>query len=541
MTTNASSLKLSRDISLLYLNERYSDVTLIVNDERLYAHKMILAVRSEYFEALFYGGMQESLQTEIHLSDVSSNTAFKLLLKYIYGACIPEVTSANTDLNLEVLILAQKYCMLDLQDGILEQLKTVINLDNICSILNVSNQYSFMEIRDTCHHFVESKPLEFLRVTNFKDLSKDSLSGVLKRSTFYAPEIEIFNAVVQWCQKNKFVDDEGRLDESVLRCVRLSWIEPHNLMSVVWPTGLVNNEYLLKSIAESMGVKQKEVSSRGIRILNKNVATPADKAEVLSNKDSCILEGPFRDLDLCERVKIRNKKGVIIKLGVPTFINYIGLMLYSKHDECYCYYIEVSVDRQNWKRIIDYSQYVCRGVQYLYFDEVVALYIRVMGTYSSVDEIRIMGFRASYKTSCPQSVNGITRPVHNIVTKKMGALIISGMNGDNLIYNVKRGSLNASFAYHWIHTDTEIRNITVQFNQPYLVSNILLLLCHENNRTYKYYIETSVNTRDWEMLADYRNEVNVQPTISFEERVVVFIRFVGTLTSANDVCILISY
>ena len=68
-------------------------------------------------------------------------------------------------------------------------------------------------------------------------------------------------------------------------------------------------------------------------VLNKNVATPADKAEVLSNKDSCILEGPFRDLDLCERVKIRNKKGVIIKLGVPTFINYIGLMLYSKHDE----------------------------------------------------------------------------------------------------------------------------------------------------------------------------------------------------------------
>lgn len=45
--------------------------------------KVILAARSDYFRALLYGGMKESSQTEIHLTDTPLK-AFKSLLKYIY-------------------------------------------------------------------------------------------------------------------------------------------------------------------------------------------------------------------------------------------------------------------------------------------------------------------------------------------------------------------------------------------------------------------------------------------------------------------------
>lgn len=40
---------LSEHIGSLYLNDSYSDIVLIVDGNQFHAHKVILAVRSEYF------------------------------------------------------------------------------------------------------------------------------------------------------------------------------------------------------------------------------------------------------------------------------------------------------------------------------------------------------------------------------------------------------------------------------------------------------------------------------------------------------------
>ena len=40
---------LSEHIGALFLNDEYSDVTLVVENHRFHAHKVILAARSEYF------------------------------------------------------------------------------------------------------------------------------------------------------------------------------------------------------------------------------------------------------------------------------------------------------------------------------------------------------------------------------------------------------------------------------------------------------------------------------------------------------------
>lgn len=40
---------LSEQIGALYLNDEYSDVILLVEDQKFHAHKVILAARSEYF------------------------------------------------------------------------------------------------------------------------------------------------------------------------------------------------------------------------------------------------------------------------------------------------------------------------------------------------------------------------------------------------------------------------------------------------------------------------------------------------------------
>uniref|UniRef100_A0A914WNW1 BTB domain-containing protein n=1 Tax=Plectus sambesii TaxID=2011161 RepID=A0A914WNW1_9BILA len=74
---------LSEHIGSLYLDEGYSDVRLLVEDTAFPAHRVILAARSEYFRAMLYGGMRETMEDEVELLETTVGS-FRALLKYIY-------------------------------------------------------------------------------------------------------------------------------------------------------------------------------------------------------------------------------------------------------------------------------------------------------------------------------------------------------------------------------------------------------------------------------------------------------------------------
>ena len=77
-----SSLVLKK-LESLYLNEDFSDITLMVQGQPLPVHRVILASSSDYFRALLYGGLQESQSNEINLK-CEHLDLFKKLLRYVY-------------------------------------------------------------------------------------------------------------------------------------------------------------------------------------------------------------------------------------------------------------------------------------------------------------------------------------------------------------------------------------------------------------------------------------------------------------------------
>lgn len=83
----------------LCINDDYSDVTFIVENQRLPAHRVVLAARSEYFRALLYGGLSETNQSEIQLKIPLE--AFKALLRYIYsGAHRPRCVAVSLKIEM---------------------------------------------------------------------------------------------------------------------------------------------------------------------------------------------------------------------------------------------------------------------------------------------------------------------------------------------------------------------------------------------------------------------------------------------------------
>lgn len=56
------------------------------------------------------------------------------------------------------------------------------------------------------------------------------------------------------------------------------------------------------------------------------------------------------------------------------------------------YYIEGSTDGKNWVKILDYSKYSCRSEQNLYFEPIVTKFIKIVGTFHTLDKVHLLNF-----------------------------------------------------------------------------------------------------------------------------------------------------
>lgn len=90
---------------------------------------------------------------------------------------------------------------------------------------------------------------------------------------------------------------------------------------------------------------------------------------------------------------------------------------------------------------------------------------------------------------------------------------------------------------------TDGGSIVVQLSQPYYIGSLRLLLWDKDQRTYSFYIETSINNSDWEIIVDKRNEhLRSWQQFTFEPRAISFIKIVGTHNTANNwVCLFFSF
>eukprot|EP00555_Chaetoceros_dichaeta_P002262 CAMPEP_0198252970 /NCGR_PEP_ID=MMETSP1447-20131203/3445_1 /TAXON_ID=420782 /ORGANISM="Chaetoceros dichaeta, Strain CCMP1751" /LENGTH=71 /DNA_ID=CAMNT_0043938431 /DNA_START=85 /DNA_END=296 /DNA_ORIENTATION=+ len=63
--------------------DKYSNITFLVEGQKVNAHLTILAGRCEHFAAMFWSGMRESVEREIATPNISK-TVFILLMEYLY-------------------------------------------------------------------------------------------------------------------------------------------------------------------------------------------------------------------------------------------------------------------------------------------------------------------------------------------------------------------------------------------------------------------------------------------------------------------------
>ncbi|XP_009871315.1 PREDICTED: BTB/POZ domain-containing protein 9-like, partial [Apaloderma vittatum] len=358
---------LSEHIGALMNGEEYSDVTFIVEKKRFPAHRVILAARCHYFRALLYGGMRESQpEAEIPLQDTTAE-AFTMLLKYIYTGRAT-LRDEKEEVLLDFLSLAHKYGFPELEDSTSEYLCTILNIQNVCMTFDVASLYSLPKLTCMCCMFMDRNAQEVLSSEGFLSLSKAALLSIVLRDSFAAPEKDIFQALMNWCKHNP---KENHAE--IMQAVRLPLMSLTELLNVVRPSGLLSPDAILDAIKIRSESRDMDLNYRGMLIPGENIATMKYGAQVVKGElKSALLDGDTQNYDLdhgFSRHPIDDdcRSGIEIKLGQPSIINHVRILLWDRDSRSYSYYIEVSMDELDWIRVIDHSKYLCRSWQNLYF------------------------------------------------------------------------------------------------------------------------------------------------------------------------------
>ncbi|XP_055299673.1 BTB/POZ domain-containing protein 9 [Sitodiplosis mosellana] len=526
------TLEFSQHMSQLCMNAEYSDVTFIVEGIKLPAHKIILAARSSYFRALLYGGLAETTQQEIVLKVPLE--AFKALLDYIYTGCM-SLAKMKEENILDSLGLANQYGFESLESAISTYLTNSLSLKNCCAILDAARLYNLETLSDVCMTFMDRNSTELLNTSAFKTLSQDSLCTLLERDSFFAPEVHIFNAVYDWCKNNPNADIE-----TVVSFVRLPLMNLEQLLKIVRPCAILDPDRLLDAIEEK--TTSKNLLYRGALWPEENVASAKFNSKTIKGElRSALLDGEVTNYDM-EKGYTRHSitdtgdQCILVELGTISIINHIKMLLWDKDIRSYSYYIETSVNQTNWERVIDHTKYMCRSWQFLYFPSRAVRYIKLVGTHNTCNKVfHVVALEAYYTMKIPTIVNGLVLPTYNVATVDMSAMVIEGVSRTrNALLNgdVKNYDWDSGYTCHQLGSGV----IVIQLGQPYYIGSLRLLLWDCDMRTYSFYIETSVNQKEWEMAVDKQHEqLRSWQQFTFEPRPVVFIKIVGTYNTANEI------
>ncbi|GFQ91563.1 hypothetical protein TNCT_677241 [Trichonephila clavata] len=177
-------------------NSILSDVMFYVGPEKtiIRAHRLILAVGSPVFEAMFYGSLAEK-GSAITIPDVMPD-GFQVLLKYIYGDIF---TAKNESQVFHAWIAADKYCIPKLKEKCVNYLLTCPLIPPVIwPLLENSILCELEEVVNRCKNFLKKDTDICLQEESFLNASAETLSSFLQLDTMNIGEATLIKYLVFW-------------------------------------------------------------------------------------------------------------------------------------------------------------------------------------------------------------------------------------------------------------------------------------------------------------------------------------------------------
>jgi len=165
------------DIANLLNNSILSDIILVCDGREIFAHKLILQIRSNQFKGMLSSGLRESRSNKIMITDFSYDIFFEVL-RFIYtDNC--EITEDNC-LN---LLQASNYYQLDRLKALCE-LYCYKDMDssNAAHFLSFADRYEATQLKSYALEYIYSHVEEVVKSESWKELDPDLITHILIKS-----------------------------------------------------------------------------------------------------------------------------------------------------------------------------------------------------------------------------------------------------------------------------------------------------------------------------------------------------------------------
>ena len=173
------------------------------------AHKLVLAIGSPVFFAMFYGQMADT-RDSIELPDCEYESLLELF-RFIYSDEV-KLTGSNV---MHVLYLAKKYLVPSLAEKCAEFLRKNLNASNAFSILSHAQKFEDKDLENRCWEVVEVQTEEALASDDFVVAERSLVESVVKREKLNVKEIELFKAVNRWAEKK--IEKQGIASDGIAK------------------------------------------------------------------------------------------------------------------------------------------------------------------------------------------------------------------------------------------------------------------------------------------------------------------------------------
>ncbi|XP_072482468.1 kelch-like protein 13 isoform X10 [Notamacropus eugenii] len=227
-TSNSHSSVVLQGFDQLRVEGLLCDVSLVPGDgdEAFAVHRAMMASASDYFKAMFTGGMKEQDLMCIKLHGVNK-VGLKKIIDFIYTAKL----SLNMDNLQDTLEAASFLQILPVLDFCKVFLISGVSLDNCVEVGRIANTYNLTEVDKYVNNFILKNFPAILHSSEFAKLPFERLAFALSSNSLkHCSELDLFKAACRWLRSD---DLRMEFSSKIMKNIRFPLMTPQDLINHV--------------------------------------------------------------------------------------------------------------------------------------------------------------------------------------------------------------------------------------------------------------------------------------------------------------------